>query len=194
MKKIIALVLAVLLGAGWGVRFYWVNHNAEQTVVRSFPKGTAVPFEKDFFDDANANAEGYTTKVLDASLVPAMDFLKSHNAADQTDLLDSHTDYVYAVRVLFANQNSTNKEMQGIGLRQYGLKGTNYILSFDEGLYQLANPKMPGSSFSLRPHTEMEVVLAFDLISAVDPYELVRNNPPQLQISQYPTQKLLALY
>lgn len=194
MKRIIALALAVLLGAGWGIRFYWVNHNVEKPVFQSFPKGTAAPFEKDFFDDANVNAEGYTAKVLGASIVPAMDFLKSYHAADQTDLLGNHTDYVYVVRVLFANQSSANKEMQGIGLRSYGLKGTNYFLTFDEGLYQLANPKMPGSSFSLRPHTEMEVVLTFSFISAVDPYELVQNSPPQLEISQYPTQKLLALY
>lgn len=193
MKRTIIIVLTILLAAGWGVRFYWLNKSADKLNIQTFKRGTTVPVGKDFFDVADEDMDGYTVKVLDASILTSEKFLQKYNATDQRKELGNFTDYIYIVHVVIGNRNNPYGTQKGIGLTQYILKGTDYILTFDEFSYQLANPNMPGASFSLSQNTEKEFTLTFS-VTELTSYKHLKDDPPKLQISLYPTQKLLDLY
>jgi len=194
MKKILLITLAACLTVAWSVRFYFVNQSIDAPVVQVFPKGVEVPVEKDFFISSDEDMDGYTVTVLDAELLPVKDFLQRYNATDQVDTLGNFTDYIYMVRVSVGNQNNPFTDEKGIALSLYYLKGTDYVLSLEDICYRIANPNMPGTSFSLRQGTSMELVLPFDVMSSQTSRKHILNDPPKLQISLYPHQKLIELY
>lgn len=193
MKKILTIVAAILLAIGWSVRFYAVNQNVDTSVLQIFPKGEEVPVGKDFFNYADEEMNGYTVTVLDSKLYSAADFLQEYNAADQAELLGTHTDYIYSVRVCIANRDNPYTGQKGISLQQYALQGTDYILSFEDTCYQIANPDMPGASFSLQQGTSIELMLTFDVISQNTDIKHLSDDPPKLLITQYPHQKMIEI-
>ncbi|MDE7422617.1 MAG: DUF5028 domain-containing protein [Lachnospiraceae bacterium] len=194
MKKILLISLNIILILVWGVRFYLVNQDIDIPIVQVFPKGIEVPVEKDFFINSDEDMDGYTITVLDAELLSVEDFLKHYNVMEQAELLGNFTDYIYMVRVTIGNQNNPFVNEKGINLNAYYLKGTDYILSLEDGCYQLANPDMPGTSFSLRQGTSMELILPFSVMSYQTSRKHILDDPPKLQISLYPHQKLIELY
>lgn len=189
MKKI--LVIVVVLLVGWGVRFYAVNRDVDIPIVQVFPKGEEVPVGKDFFGYADEDMDGYTVTVLDAELFSAADFLQRYDAAEQAEILGNYTDFIYTVRVCIANRYNPYTDQKGISLQQYVLQGTDYILSFDDTCYQMANPDMPGASFSLRQGTSMELTLTFDVMSQITSIKHLLDDAPKLLITQYPHQKMI---
>ncbi|MCI8608179.1 MAG: DUF5028 domain-containing protein [Firmicutes bacterium] len=193
MKKILLTGILVLLAAFWGLRFHAVNQNVPLPVIQVFPKGEEVGLEKDFFNYADEDMEGYAVTVLDAQLLPVKDFLKKFDAAEQAENLGNHTDYIYTVQVRIANQGNPHTDEKGISLVQYVLQGTDYILSFDDTCFFMANPTMPGASFSLRKGTAMDMILTFDVMSKVTSLDHLAEDMPKLLISQYPHQKMLEI-
>lgn len=193
MKKIILIAAAVLLSAGWIIRFSIVNEHVDVPAVQIYEKGAEAPIGKDFFDYGDEEMDGYTVTVLDAELLSTEAFLQRYDAADQAEKLGTFTDYLYVVRVSVANHDNPYTGEKGIDLRRYVLQGTNYTLSFEETCCLIANPSLPGSSFSLKKGTDMELTLPFDVMSQITSKEHLQNDPPKLQISQYPNQKLLRL-
>ncbi len=193
MKKILVLAAVLVLAALWGIRFYVVNQDVDLPVVQVFPKGETVALEKDFFNYADENMDGYTVTVLDARRYEAKAFLKKYHGERQAENLGNHTDYIYTVQVCIANAGNTHTGEKGISLQQYVLQGTDYILSFEDTCFLLANPKMPGASFSLRQGTSMEMTLTFDVMSSVTSLEHLTEDVPKLLISQYPHQKMLEI-
>lgn len=194
MKKLMLVFFAVVLVAAWGVRFYLVNQNIDLPVAQVFPKGMQVPIEKDFFFDATEDMDGYTVKVLGAELLTIEEFIQRYQAGSHAEVLGDLTDYIYEVRVSIANQDNGLVEEKGIALGLYYLKGTDYVLSLEDVCFQSANPNMPGTSFSLQKGTSMELVLPFNVMSALTSQKHILEDPPKLQISLYPHQKLLELY
>lgn len=194
MKKIMLVSLVTVLIAAWGVRFYFVNQNIDTPIVQVFPKGTEVPMEKDFFYDATEDMDGYTVEVLGAELLTLEDFLERYHTGDQSEALGNFTDYIYSVRVSISNKDNDFTGEKGIALGLYYLKGTDYVLSLEDMCYQFANPNMPGTSFSLQKGTSMELVLPFNVMSTQTSPKHILDDPPKLQISLYPHQKLLELY
>ena len=193
MKKIIAICVAILLATGWGIRFYFVNKDVNKPIIQVFQKGTEVPVGKDFFDRSDEDMDGYTVTVLDAELMSLDDFLQKYKAEEHRTELGVFTDYIYTVRVSISNQDNKFTNEKGISLVSYVLQGTDYILSLEQMSYQYANPDMPGASFSLRQGTSMELLLPFEIMSSLTSYEHILSDPPKLQISQYPHQKMLRL-
>lgn len=194
MKKILVISLAIVLMVAWGVRFYLVNQNIDIPIVQIFSKGVEVPIEKDFFYNSDEDMDGYTITVLNAELVSVEDFLQRYNASEQAEILGNYTDYIYTVRISVENQNNSFTDEKGIALGLYHLKGTDYVLSLEDTCYQIANPDMPGTSFSLKQGTSMELILPFNVMSSQTSQKHVLNDPPKLQISLYPHQKLIELY
>lgn len=193
IKRKILIAAAILLSAGWGVRFSMVNKDVDIPVVQIYERGAAAPIETDFFDYGDEGMDGYSVTVLDAELLSAEAFLQRYNASEQAKKLGTFTDAIYVVRVLVANHDNPYTGEKGIDLKRYVLQGTNYTLSFEETCCQIANPNLPGSSFSLQKGTEMELTLTFDVMSQITGNQLLQKDPPMLQISQYPHQKLLRL-
>lgn len=191
MKKILIICIVVIAAVGWGVRFYTVNKDVDVPVVQIFPKGEEVPVGKDFFNYADEDMDGYTVTVLDAELFPVEDFLHKYDAADQAEILSNFTDYIYTVRVCIANRYNPYTDQKGISLQQYVLQGTDYILSLEDTCYQIANPDMPGASFSLQEGTSMEMTLTFDVMSKTTSIKHLSDDPPKLLITQYPHQKMI---
>ncbi len=194
MKKIVIISLSVALILAWSIRFYLVNRDIDLPAVRVFQKGENVPVEKDFFVYSDEGMDGYNVKVLEAELVSVDTFLQSYNAGGQAENIGIFTDYIYMVRVSFGNQYNSFVNEKGIDLQVYYLKGTDYVLSLEDTCYRIANPDMPGTSFSLRQGTDMELVLPFSVMSSQTSRDHILEDPPKLQISLYPHQKLLELY
>ena len=194
MKKIIFISLTVVLIFVWGVRFYLVNREVDLPVVQVFPKGQEVPIANDFFINSDEGMDGYNVTVLDAELVSVDNFLQRYNADEQSENIGIFTDYIYMVRVSFGNQNNPFVNEKGIDLQVYYLKGTDYVLSLEDTCYRIANPDMPGTSFSLRQGTDMELILPFSVMSSQTSRNHILDDPPKLQIALYPHQKLIELY
>ncbi|MCI8669019.1 MAG: DUF5028 domain-containing protein [Lachnospiraceae bacterium] len=194
MKKILYFSLIVVLTFAWGIRFYLVNREIDLPVALVFQKGEEVPIEKDFFINSDEGMDGYNVTVLDAELVSVENFLQSYNAVEEAENIGSFTDYIYMVRVSFGNQNNPFINEKGIDLQVYYLKGTDYVLSLEDTCYRIANPDMPGTSFSLRQGTDMELILPFSVMSSQTSRKHVLDDTPKLQISLYPHQKLIKLY
>ena len=194
MKKILLISLTAVLIIAWGARFYIVNKDIDTSIVQLFPKGTEVPIEKDFFINSDEDMDGYTVTVLDAELMSVEDFLQRYHAEEQTEMLGNFTDYIYTVRVSVGNHDNPFLNEKGINLQYYYLEGTDYVLSLEDICYQIANPDMPGTSFSLRQETSMELVLPFSVMSSQTSRKHVLEDAPKLLVSLYPHQKLIELY
>jgi hypothetical protein len=194
MKKAAVLAIVIVLAAAWGARFYFVNSNAQKSITQVFEKGTEVPVGRDFFDRSDEDMDGYTVTILDAELIPTRDYLDSIGASEQSEILGTFTDYIYAVCVSIANIDNPYTDQKGIALERYYLQGVDYTLSLERACFQLANPTMPGTSFSLKQGTSKEIILPFEVMSEFISLARLSSSPPRLQISQYPTQKLLELH
>ena len=191
MKKILIIAVIIILAIGWGLRFYVVNKDVDAPIVQIFPKGEEVLVEKDFFNYADEDMDGYAVTVLDAELFSVADFLQRYDAADQAEILGNYTDYIYTVRICVANRHNPYTGEKGISLQQYVLQGTDYVLGFEDTCYQLANPDMPGASFSLKEGTSMELTLTFDVMSRTTSIKHLLDDAPKLLITQYPHQKMI---
>ena len=192
MKKMrIIISVMLILSAAWGIRFYFVNKDVASPVIQVYEKGEEVPIENDFFNYASEDMDGYTVTVLDAELVPVADFLQKYKAEAQAENLGIFTDYIYMVRISIANRYNPHNGEKGIALQQYALHGPDYVLSLEDTCYQIANPDMPGTSFSLREGTDMEITLTFDVISKIISVQHLINEVPKLMITQYPHQKMI---
>lgn len=192
MKKIWIIIAGVLiLFAAWGIRFYLVNKDVDAPVIQVYEKGEEVPIGEDFFDYESEGMDGYTITVLDAELLSVADFLQKYDAVDQAENLRLFTDYIYTVHILAANRHNPYTGEKGVALQQYVLQGTNYILSLEDTCYRIANPDMPGTSFSLREGTDMEITLTFDVMSRTTNIQHILDDSPKLLITQYPHKKMI---
>lgn len=191
MKKLLIIFAILILSIGWGIRFYIVNKDVDAPVIQVYSKGKEVPIGKDFFNYASEDMDGYTVTVLGAELLPVDDFLQKYNAENQAEDLGIFTDYIYTVRILVANRHNQYNGEKGVALQQYVLQGTDYVLSLEDTCYQIANSDMPGTSFSLREGTSMEMLLTFDVISKITSIQHLLDDSPKLMITQYPHQKMI---
>ena len=195
MKKKIWIRLGILLVlvAGFAVRFCIVNHDVDVPEVLTYEKGEEVPLEKDFFYYSSEDMEGYSIQVLDSALYSVDEFLKEYHAEDIAEYMGDFTDYIYTVRLKVSNHGNEQVGEKGIALTRCYLKGVDYILSLEEACYQAANPDMPGSSFSIRNGTSIEVVATYEVLDRLTSKKHILAHPPKLMISLYPHQKLLEI-
>ena len=80
------------------------------------------------------------------------------------------------------------------GMDGYNVTVLDAELVSVDNCYRIANPDMPGTSFSLRQGTDMELILPFSVMSSQTSRNHILDDPPKLQISLYPHQKLIELY
>lgn len=114
--------------------------------------------------------------------------------AENLEELDPFTDYIYTVHVSIANEHNPYTNEKGIPACRYLLQGVDYTLSLNDTFYQIANPDMPGSSFSLREGTSMEMILTFDVMSKTTSIKHLSDDIPKLMITLYPHKKMIKLY
>lgn len=194
MKKIFAILLAAVLVITCGIRFYFVNMDIDTSVIQVFPKGEEVEVGEDFFYYSDECMDGYTFTVLDAEFMPTEDFFSRYHEEEKAEIFDDFVDYLYTVKVSVANKDNPYGEEKGIALPYCNLKGTDYILNFEDVCFEIANPDMPGTSFALRQNSSLEMLLVYAVMSSQTSIEHISEDAPKLMISDYPHQKLLELY
>ena len=193
MKKYIWPVVIGLLVLGWALRVCSVNSDLNLPEKIVYPFGETVPIEKDYFDYESEDMDGYSVRVLGSELMTAEEFLARYNASNRLSELGGSSDYVYAVEVSVTNSYNPYTGEKGISLLLYNLVGKNYILTIDGICFDASNPHMPGPSFSLQQNACITIVLPFIASAWQNDYDDLLENPPMLQITQYPHQKLLKI-
>lgn len=189
-KKRICIVAIIFCLAGlYGVKLYAVNTDVRLPERQIFEKGEVVSYDKDFNISADNTSEGYTIQVVDSKIMEAGDFCRTYDVKDM-----GIVDYYYMVKVSVKNVDNDHVGEQGIPLGMSMLIGTNYSMIPSPEMFYAANPGMPGMSFSLQLDTEKEIWLVFQMIPGSTPdCQHLEKEPPMLQITQYPHQKLIRL-
>ena len=193
MKKFVLPAVIFLSALGWAVRVYSVNADLDLPQKIVYPIGEIVPIENDYFDYAFEDMDGYSVQVLRSELVGAKEFLDRYNAADRLPELGPYSDYVYAVEITVTNTGNPYTNEKGIALLLYNLVGKNYILTIDTICFAVSNPRMPGLSFSLQQNASKTILLPFIVMGWQNDYNDLLEDPPMLQITQYPHQKMLEI-
>lgn len=193
MKKFVLPAVVFLLVLGWAARVYSINAGLDLPQKIVYPLGETVPVEKDYFDYAFEDMDGYSVQVLRSELVGAKEFLDRYNAIDRLPELGPYSDYVYAVEITVTNTGNPYTNEKGIALLLYNLVGKNYILSIDTVCFAVSNPHMPGLSFSLQQNASKTILLPFIVMGWQNDYNDLLEDPPMLQITQYPHQKMLEI-
>lgn len=184
----IAIALICLIGL-YSARVYAVNKDVKLAVRQIYKKGEAVPYEKDFNITANEVSDGYTMQVLETKIMAAKDFCRKYNVTDM-----KIANYDYMVKVSVENVSNQHVGEQGVTLGILMLIGTNYSLIPSPDMFAAVNSDMPQMSFSLQPGTSKELWIVYELIPGnVPDCRQLEKDPPMLQITQYPHQKLLLL-
>lgn len=200
-KKIIAIVVILCLVTGSGIRICRVNKDVERQKISYFQTNETVEYGQDFNIDSSKIIDGYTIKVLDSEVLSTKELYRKYNLmTDEEELMeDPFVKYYYIVKVIFSNNDNKDGETRGIDLSNLFLTGKDYSVVVNCMSYEMINPNMPkGLGFSLRPDTSVEVLIPFAIIpenmakSEKDAYKKLTEEPPMLQITSYPTKKLIA--
>lgn len=176
------------------VRIYYVNKNSDLSIDKVYKVGEKVPYERDFTDSESTIKEGYTIKILDSSVYSREELYKKYRLTEEEEVSSNLKSHYYVIKVEVANESNKDKEKAGFSINECFLKGVNYYVMVDDILFYRMNKNKLDSSFSLREKTSMEVFLPFELGEFSNAtYDIVKKNPPSLQITEYPTRKLLSL-
>lgn len=190
-KKIAVLLICMIMVFLYGYRVYYVNSACEDVVIKTYPLGTKVPYEKDFNKASNMCIEGYSVEVLDSKVYGKEEFIREYNISSQ---VEDFTKYFYVIDVRLFNDNKETSTDHGIFLLYFSLISTvDYIMPEGDICLEL-NPNLPDISFALRHESSMDVKIAYALN---EPYftseKQILNKDFKLLITQYPTRKLLEI-
>lgn len=85
-------------------------------------------------------------------------------------------------------------EERGIAINNLTLVGQNYYMIPDDYTFGLINPNMPGTAFSLRAGTSLEMVIPYEIVTSVHTsVENIKKHKPKLQLTEYPHRKMIVL-
>lgn len=182
------------------IRIYWVNKDIEKQKVECFGVNETVEFGEDFNINSSKIIDGYSVEVVDSEILTTEKFYEQNGInVDNDELMDSNiVKYYYVVKTVFTNKDNLNGETSGIDLSNIVLVGKDYSVVASSMAYELINPEMPrGLGFSLLPDTSLEVLIPYAIIpgnmaqSEKDAYMKLTTDPPMIQITSYPTKKLI---
>ncbi|HIT90007.1 MAG TPA: DUF5028 domain-containing protein [Candidatus Merdenecus merdavium] len=191
MRKKLILMISVLVMIILVVRIYIVNKDVKKPLEIVYEKGEVVPFDGDFTESSEDRIEGYTIQVLDSELLTLEEFYEKFDP--ERELADDgYTEFYYIVKVVVGNESNDQGEMKGIFLDLFPLVGIEYLSLIDNMAFEKMNPDMPATSFALRKGTTKEMLIPYSFNPEVtlDREEIIKN-PPMLQITEYPTRKLI---
>ena len=102
---------------------------------------------------------------------------------------DLFAENVLLVKVLVRNVDNTNG---GINFGYYLIQEGSYISFLNRDAYPFVN-KHDTLMFSIKPNTEMEFVLPFNIDSNYIDIEKLKSGTPTLVVSLYPHKKVIEL-
>ncbi|WP_062046895.1 DUF5028 domain-containing protein [Bacillus sp. JCM 19034] len=205
MKKIIVSLFVLALIGCYSVRVWSINQNVPLPPVYTYKIGEEVAIENDIFLDAYENMNGYTVTVDEATILSIDDFIDKYDAYNRLEEWEGDiTEMVYDLTITIKNTNVMDDpldDFNGMQLIHYNLIATNFTLSYNSELFQMANPDLAEldmmSSFKLRPESEMQLHVPFpfspnsQLKSSV---ETIKNNDLYLYVSLYPNEKRILIH
>lgn len=188
-RRLLFIAIVLCLIALFGVRVYVVNNSNIKFPIRQiYQKGQIVPYGKDYISTPS-QGEGYTVQVQASKVMAAADFCRKYGVKDIGIIK-----YYYMVKLSVKNIGEKQDTKHGAALGNAVLLGRNYYAVPMPDTFQAVNPKMPGASFSLYPGKKKELWLVFQMVPGQMPdYKDLKKDPPMLQITEYPHQKLLKL-
>lgn len=188
-KKVYIAILVLCLITAYGARIYAVNTDDKLPESKIFDVGVCVAYEKDYNISEGDMCDGYTVQVLESKVMTGDEFFEEYDAVN----MGMATHY-YMVKLAVENVSNEHVGEQGVALGLAMLVGTNYSVIPSPDMFRAVNPGMPAQSFSLRRDTRKEVWLVYSIIPGNMPgYEHIKEDPPKLQITQYPCRKLLEI-
>lgn len=204
MKKKRMIIVIAILGfvIGSAIRIYWVNKGVEKQKTAYFKMNETVEFGQDFNIDSSKIMDGYSMKVLDSEVLSTEDFYKTYHliAEDEQLMEDPLVKYYYIVKAVFSNKDNQEGENQGIDLSNLLLTGKDYSVVANIMAYGMINPNMPqGLGFSLRPNSSLEVLIPYAIIpgsiakNEKDALRKLTKESPMLQVTSYPTKKMIEM-
>lgn len=192
-KKYGVAVVVLIIFLCVGLRIYVVNINNPKIPVENYQMGDTVMITKAYTQDSDNPRDGYTVKVLGAELMTVNDFMKKYDVNSEL-INESMVKYYYLVSIVMGNTGNTGEKGSGISILSFSLLGTIYNIIPSPDIFNLINSDMPGEAFALRPQTEMEMIIPFEIIPTTHVDEKgFRKYPPKLQVLEYPVKKLILL-
>lgn len=192
IKNIMIITLLIMFTATYITRVFWINKNAIYADTLKYQKGDIVDFENDYVDCIEECKPGYAIQVLGYDIIDTKSFYKKYNLSNDEEINTTYTPYYCLVKVKFYNNDSDLGEMGGISLYELALVGDDFLSQISENIFCTMYPDMPGMNFSLQKGTCMEFELPYpiDVVTGKDKDYLL-NNSPYIEISEYPTRKLV---
>lgn len=193
IRKRILVLIGVILVCAYIVRVYYVNKDVDIPVIKEYSLGTEVPYEKDYTNDSTECIDGYAATVLGYEVLSREEVYSrcGQNAEEESD---GDNEYYVLVNASFANESFDQGETMGVNLYNTPIVCVNEYVILDRQLFEMLNPDMPGVGFSLRQGTSKDVTLVYHIRKGTfkDKQE-IEDADFKLQITEYPTQKLLKL-
>lgn len=193
IQKEIFICVATILVFAYLARVYYVNRDVDIPVTKEYSQGEKVPYGKDYTNNSTECIDGYTATVLGYEVLSREEvYSRCGQKTEEVD--DGEGEYYLLIQASFANDSFDKGETAGINLYNTPIVCLNECTIIDRQLFELLNPDMPGVGFSLRQGTSKELTLVYHIRSAAfkDKQE-IEDADFMLQITEYPTQKLLKL-
>ena len=190
-KFFIFIIVSVLvLLYTW--RVCLVNANVYVPPIEWYSSNEDVLFTKDYDGQNEDPRDGYSVNVSASEIMSAERFRERFPQVGD-EIISDQVDDVLLVDLILKNNNHSG-DHHGVSVFNFSLIGTNYYAIPSPDLFMCLNPDMPDSSFALRPGTEMEITLLFEIIEAVQRTpEQMEKDMPRLQILAYPVKKQVLL-
>lgn len=190
-KKIIIFLLTIIIVTAYVIRVWNVNKDIDKSVVKEYAKGEIVPFEDDYIRTDDESTEGYSIEVLDSKIYTKKEFMEEFDA----DIKDNEgVKYVCKADIRIYNDNKELNTEMGIFLLFLPLLSErNYIMA-SEDLTLHVNPDLPAMSFCLRPESNMDISIIYELTEPMfTDYNMKKVQEENFMIcmTQYPTRKML---
>ncbi len=186
-SKVILFTILIISMSAYIVRvaFVNINFNTLSSEEITYKLDDEVPIENNYFNSSVENADGYTIKVLSTEFVSMDEFQAEH----KDFVSDLFAENVLLVKVLVRNVDNTNG---GINFGYYLIQEGSYISFLNRDAYPFVN-KHDTLMFSIKPNTEMEFVLPFNIDSNYIDIEKLKSGTPTLVVSLYPHKKVIEL-
>lgn len=184
---VIALVLIIII---YMTRVIKINSKMSYPVTVEYTSNQNVPIECDYFDNSYENMDGYSVRVSETQLFTAYEFSSNYDVDNMGDIKPE--DYILLIRTVFINDDNDYKERAGINLHQYILQESSYICFPERNLYGIVNG-FDSMAFSLRKHSEFEIIIPYRINSDHININRIKNENPKLVVSLYPHKKSINL-
>lgn len=166
--------------------------------VKEYEIGEWVSMENDIFFDGGSMV-GYEVRVQEVELLSVEQYLEKYSIEySQKEKEELYLpEKVYDIHVKVRNTNKNLSDESGMNFWPLVLQGREMYCDINDELYGKANPAAKGNiSFALKPNTEMEFWLPFNLREewfTKKVWKNIEQYPLSFVLTKYPNKKIVRL-